>query len=214
MHDLWTGGLVRRSGDSGGGSLVAGKNWTFPQVAPNYRLPEILAALLASGLTRLEDETQIRADNGRYLDDLLESGPGTNILRRDEYVTRNSNHLYTFKYNADAFDGLPREKFVEAMSAEGFPVNIAYPRGCHKQPLFHDYKDKAEWPYNRFFGDSNVDYAAVECPVTDYLCANETIWLSGSYMLDAGHEGMDQVAEAVDKIRANTTELIGAVATR
>jgi hypothetical protein len=33
-------------------------------------------------------------------------------------------------------------------------------------------------------------------------------------MLDAGHEGMDQVAEAVDKIRANTTELIGAVATR
>ena len=212
LHDLWTGGLVQRSGDSGGGSFSAGKNWTFPQATPNYRLSEILAALLASGLTRLEDEIQIRADNGRYLDDLVEDHPGINIRRRDAYVTRNSQYIYIFKYHADEFDGLPRETFVKAMAAEGIPVNIAYPRGCHKQPVFHDYRDNADWPYNRFFGDSTVDYAAVECPVTDYLCESETIWLSGSYMLDAGREGMDQVAEAVDKIRANTAELMEAVA--
>jgi dTDP-4-amino-4,6-dideoxygalactose transaminase len=212
LHDLWTGGLVQRSGDTGGGSFIAGKDWTFPQVAPNYRLSEILAALLTSGLTRLEEETQIRADNGRYLDDLLEVGPLTKILRRDAYVTRNSHHIYTFKYNAGAFDGLPRGKFVEAMAAEGIPVNIAYPRGCHKQPVFHEYKDSTAWPYNRFPVDSNIDYAAVECPVTDYMCANETVWLSGSYMLDAGREGMHQVAEAVDKIAANRAELMGAVA--
>ena len=107
---------------------------------------------------------------------------------------------------------MPRAKFVEAMAAEGIPVNIAYPRGCHKQPVFHEYKDNEAWPYNRFPVDSNIDYAAVECPVTDYLCENETVWLSGSYMLDAGREGMHQVAEAVDKIAANRAELMGAVA--
>lgn len=211
LHDLWTGGLVQRSGDEGGGSFIAGKNWMFPQAAPNYRMPEILAALLSSGLTRLETETQSRADGGLYLDELLEGVSGIDILRRDDFITRNSHHIYTLKYRPGPFGDLPRLTFVEALKAEGIPVNVAYPRGCHKQPLFHEYNGKPEWPYNTFFGDREIDYGAMECPVTDFLCEHETIWLSGSYMLDGGRKGMEQVAEAVDKVKANRAELADAV---
>ncbi len=214
MHDLWTGGLVQRAGTRGGGSFVAGKDWTFPQAAPNYRLSEILAALLSSGLARLEGETQARADNGVFLDELLDATAGMQTLRKDAFVTRNAHHIFIFRYMEDGFDGLPRELFVNALSAEGIPANIGYPRGCHKQPLFLDPEGQKVWPYNRLQTDSEIDYEAMTCPNTDFLCKKETVWLSGSFMLDGGRTGMEQVVEAIEKIRANRTELAEVAVTK
>jgi len=46
------------------------------------------------------------------------------------------------------------------------------------------------------------------CPTTEHLCRDETVWLSGTFMLEAGREGMEQVGEAIEKIRENRHELI------
>ena len=207
LHDLWTGGLVQRSGDWGGGSFTSGTQWTFPQAAPNYRLAEILAVLLSSELTRLDEETQARADNGTYLKEILDATPGVKTLRHDPFVTRDSRHIFIFKYVGDGFDDLPRSQFAKALAAEGIPASMGYPRGCHRHPVFLDREGQRTWPYNRLLTEVPIDYASMACPRCDYLCENETVWLAGSYMLDGGRDGMEQVGEAIEKIRANRHEL-------
>ena len=207
LHDLWTGGLVQRAGDAGGGSFRAGTEWTFPHAAPNYRMSEILAALLGSQLTRLEAETRGRADAGRHLNELLAGTPGTAILRDDPRVTRDSRHIYIFRYAPDTFGGLPRRRFVEALAAEGIPAGRGYPRGCHRQPLFLERDEPPSSPYNRLLTDRPIDYHAMACPVADRLCADETVWLPGSFLLDTGRTGMEQTVEAIEKIRTHRAEL-------
>lgn len=207
LHDLWTGGLVQRSGDWGGGSFSAGKGWVFPQAAPNYRMPEILAALLSSQLTRLEDETQTRAENGDYLNSLLAGTPGVQPLRDDPCIARNAYHIFICRYRKEDFDGLSRDLFLKALGAEGIPAGGGYTRGCHQQPLFLDKEGQKSWPYNRPLTDREIDYASMSCPNTDYLCEEETIWISGSFILDGGRTGMEQVAEAVAKIDKHRAEL-------
>ena len=209
LHDLWTGGLVQRAGDWGGGSFNAGKGWQFPQAAPNYRISEILAALLSSQLKRLEAETQTRAENGDALNSLLAETPGIQILRRDPFIARNAYHIFIFRYMAETFDGLPLKAFVNALRAEGIPVGCGYARGCHREPLFLDPEGRKTWPYNRLLTDTEIDYASTSCPNTDYLCEKETVWLSGTFILDAGREGMEQAVEAIEKIRVNRYELKG-----
>jgi dTDP-4-amino-4,6-dideoxygalactose transaminase len=207
LHDLWTGGLVQRSGEWGGGSFISEGGWSFPQAAPNYRMSEILAALLSSQLTRLDAETGTRFENGAFLDGLLDRTEGVETLRKDPRITRNSYHIFIFKYHPESFGGLPREKFIKALGAEGIPTSKGYTRGCHQHPLFLDSKGREVWPYNRLLTDRAIDYRSMTCPHTDRLCTDQTIWLSGSFMLDAGREGMRQVVEAIEKIRGHRNEL-------
>ena len=207
LHDLWTGGLVQRSGEWGGGSFYSEGGWNFPQAAPNYRMSEILAALLSSQLTRLEGETQIRFENGTVLNELLSQTEGVESLRADARITRNAYHIFIFRYHAKAFGGLPRDQFVKALAAEGIPSSKGYVRGCHQHPLFVDAEGREAWPYNRLMTERAVDYGSMPCPNTDLLCEDQTIWFSGSFMLDAGRAGMEQVVEAIEKIRNNLHEL-------
>lgn len=207
LHDLWTGGLVQRSGEWGGGSFYSEGGWTVPQAAPNYRMSEILASLLSSQLTRLEAETQARFESGCHLNQHLDQTPGVQPLCLDLRITRNSYHIFIFRYKQEAFKGLPRDLFVKALNAEGIPTSKGYPRGCHKHPLFLDRTGHKNWPYNRPLTDKTIDYASMQCPNTDHLCENETLWLPGSFMLDAGREGVHQVIEAIEKIRTYSDEL-------
>ena len=207
LHDLWTGGLVQRSGDWGGGSFTAGSGWTFPQAAPNYRLAELLAALLGSRLRNLEAETQRRADNGNYLNGLLAETDGVGPLNHDPRITRNSYHIFIFKYWRDAWRDLDRELFVKALKAEGIPAGTGYKKACHRHPLFTDVGGRKIWPYNRPMTDRAVDYTKMDCPQADRVCDAETIWFTGSFMLDGSREEMERVVHAIEKIRRNRDEL-------
>ena len=207
LHDLWTGGLVQRSGDWGGGSFSAGRGWVFPQAAPNYRLSEILAALLSSQLTRAEHEAQVRAENGGYLNSLLAGVPGVQTLRNDSFITRDVYHIFICRYLQEEFGNLPRQVFLKALAAEGIPAGPGYAAACHQQPLFLDRSGAETWPYNRLLSDQKPDYTATSCPVAEYLCDEETVWLHGAFILSGGRGGMEQVVEAIEKIRAHRNEL-------
>ena len=40
--------------------------------------------------------------------------------------TRNAYHLYMFRYKSDEFSGMPRDKFLQALEAEGIPCSSGY----------------------------------------------------------------------------------------
>lgn len=204
LHDLWRGGIQREA--------IAGG---FPLVSWNYRLSEFQAALLLAGLERLEAQTQRRAANAAHLTRRLEAIAGIRTLRADPFVTRNAYHIYIFRYTGDTseagegFAGLPRERFLEALRAEGIPASPGYTQALHEHPMFRQparaLGEKAFAAFSHAYGRP-IDFRDVRCPVAERLCRAETIWLSQSLLLGEPAD-MDDVADAILKIRDHAGEL-------
>ena len=140
---------------------------------------------------------------------LLDDAEGLTPRREGAFATRVSHHVYMFRYDEAAFGGLPRERFIEAMNAEGIPVGGAYRLPLHRMGLFQNRDGELArfWPRND--GVPDLDYSAMSCPEAERLCAGETLWLTQSVFLDT-HEGMEQVLEAVEKVRDHAGEQLAA----
>ncbi len=181
-HDLWAGGMLEREGQIGQGSMRSGATWDYPVAASSNRMPTYQAVLLHRQLARLEEQTELRAANGAYLDGLLDDLEGIQPRRQDDWVTRNSQHLYICRY-----DG--------------------YGRALHRAALFQNRNGELARFWSRNDGVPDLDYADAPCPVAESLCAGETLWLSQNVFLDTP-EGMTQIASAIEKIRSSVHELL------
>jgi dTDP-4-amino-4,6-dideoxygalactose transaminase len=99
-------------------------------------MTELQAALLLAQLSRLDELTALRADNAAYLERCLEQLDGPVApLPRDSRITRQAYYYLALRYRPDRTGGLPRERLVEAVQAEGIPIGGAGPV-VHKSPLF------------------------------------------------------------------------------
>jgi dTDP-4-amino-4,6-dideoxygalactose transaminase len=170
----------------------------------NHRMTEMQGALLLSQLKRLRKQTERRDANGRYLNHELARVPGIKPMRRDPFATVVSHHLYLFRYDAAAFAGQPRDKFIAAMKAEGIPLSAGYPLPLYKQPLFlnKNFGPYTGWKHTR----PNLDYGRVSCPACEKACAGEVVWLPHPPLL-AGRRDMDDIVEAVAKVQRHAAEI-------
>ena len=78
------------------------------------------AVILSQQFDKLVKETEIRRANADYLSANLRQIPGITPMRLPEN-SRAVWHLYAMRYDAAQFNGLSREKFAQAVSAEGVP---------------------------------------------------------------------------------------------
>ena len=183
---------------------VPGGVWYEHHIAGgNYRLSELQGALLLAQLSRLESQTATRNANGLYLNEKLAQVPGIRPMAREVGETTHSYHLYMFRYDPAAFGGLPRERFLAALAAEGIPCSGGYRVGLYRQPLF------AEANFGPFTGYRRVrDHLAcdpADFPVTEKACA-EAVWLSQSMLL-GDRADMDDIVSAVWKVCEHWEEL-------
>lgn len=162
------------------------------RVGGNYRLTELQAAILIAQLTRLEAQTLKRQENARILNTELSKIPGITVQPQDERVTRRSYHLYCIRYEASQFGGLPRDKFVKALQAEGIPCSTGYVIPTYKNPCFQMMGDK---------------YKSVFCPVAEKLCSEEEIWLPHAMLLGP-EQDMRDVVTAFQKVHEHQKELM------
>src|SRR5574340_364991 len=103
----------------------------------NYRITEMQAALLRSRLRHLEAETELRWRNGRRLTAKLKQLPGVEPLDPEPGPgDRRAYHLYPVRLHSDQLDGLSRERFMEALSAEGVPCSAGYGQPLYQSPVF------------------------------------------------------------------------------
>jgi len=179
------------------------------ELAGDRRITPFQATLLQAQLERLEDQAQRRADNGSYLNDLLDDLEGIGVRRIDDFATRPAHHVYVFRYLPEAFKGLSRERFVEAMNAEGIPVSKGYRQPLHRTALFADVDGALARAWPRGDGTPDIDYAEVSCPHAERLCADETLFLAQSVLLD-DEAGMVQIADAIEKVREHAEALLAA----
>jgi len=169
----------------------------------NYRMTEFQAAILLVQLTRYDDQTKIRNENALYLSKELSKIEGIEPLKRDPEVTRHAYHLFIFKYHKETFEGLPREKFVEALNAEGIPCSKGYVP-LHKERFM--LKLSQDRLFSKIYGDK-ADYSKVNLPETEKACNEESVWIRQNALLGT-KEDMDDIIEAIVKIKENVNKIL------
>jgi len=187
------------------GRLPEGAWYEHYQPGGNYRMTEFQAGLLLNQLTRLEEQTKLRDRNGSYLNQRLVEIPGIRPLKRGLGETRHAYHLYIFRYRDSAFDGLPRDRFLKALTAEGIPNLSGYGKPIYRQELF---LKLVFGPYTGYqHSQPDLDYAGVYCPVSETACSEEACWLPQSVLLGS-EKDMDDIVGAISKIYENRRELL------
>lgn len=166
----------------------------------NYRITEFQAALLSSQLERLEEQHQRREKNIDYLAARLEGIDGLTPVKRDPRVTRFACYEYILRYRAEDFEGVHRDRFAQALGAEGIPCDPYFYTPIYHRHLFP--LRASEYPSCRKrYGDS-LDPQSVKCPVAEKAAYEEAIWFHHALFL-GGKEDMDDMICAIEKVKKN-----------
>ena len=170
----------------------------------NYRMTQAQAVLLLQQFEKLQKETAIRRANADHLSAHLKQILGITPVR----LPRNSRavwHLYPFRYDAAQFNGLPRDRFMKALQAEGVPCSHVY-----QEQYFDGLLDEAIgsrgykrlWRAERLkaYRDSFKDLKGNKqvCETTVAMTQN---------ILLADRSDMDHIIEAVRKIQTHSAAL-------
>ncbi|HUW57035.1 MAG TPA: DegT/DnrJ/EryC1/StrS family aminotransferase [Planctomycetota bacterium] len=187
-----------------------GRPWyEFHRLGWNYRITEFQAAILRCQLRNLDEQVQKRMANAGYLSGLLSQIDGMRPLRVDGRCTAHSNHIYMTRYDEETV-GLPRERLIEALVAEGIPAFSGYTFPLYRNPMFLNKRFiNGAFPLGTSYHD-DIDYAGFEgsCPVSERACDSEAVWLPQNMFLGS-RKDMDDVAEAVQKVLDHRSELTG-----
>ncbi len=171
------------------------------RIAGNYRMSQILAALLYVQFSRYPEQHRRRETNAAYLARRLAEIPGFTVLERKPQVTAHAQHLFIWRYDREAFRGLPRAKFIEAMHKEGIPISPGYSIPLYKQPVF------LEKNFDPKHAAQRVDFASIQCVATERACAEEALWLTQPILLGETTD-MDDIVAAALKVRDNAHLLL------
>ena len=170
----------------------------------NFRMQHFQAAMLLQQFDKLREDTARRRQNATRLASSLKEIPGIVPAR----LPANSQavwHLFPFRYEADKFQGLTRDKFIRAMRAEGIPCSAGY-----REQYFDGLLDEAiaSRGFKRLFGAKRLkDYrdSFQELKGNREVCAT-TVGLTQNLLL-AEPADIDHIGAAIRKIQAHAGEL-------
>jgi dTDP-4-amino-4,6-dideoxygalactose transaminase len=185
------------------GRMESGVWYAHYNLGTNARMTEFQAAVLLAQFERYPAAHQKRDQNARLLDRLLANHPGVNPLHEEAGVTSHARHLHILRYLPNAWDGLPKNKFLEAMKAEGVHLSAGYSIPLYEQPVL---KEKSFGSFSKWFADK-VDYASVHLRNTHAACYEQAIWILQSYLL-GNEEDMHDIVRAIEKIYEHRRELL------
>ena len=171
----------------------------------NYRLTEFQGNLLLAQMTRLVDQTNIRTQNADYLTKLLNEIPGIKPARLYDGTTRSAYHLYMFRYDKSHFAGMSRELFLKALDLEGVPCSSGYGMMNKSAYVTGLAKNKQ---YLKIYGEKfmNEWLERGQCPQNDILTSEQAVWFFQTMLLGT-RKDMDQIAEAIRKIRKYAADI-------
>jgi dTDP-4-amino-4,6-dideoxygalactose transaminase len=185
------------------GRIEDGGKYEHYIAAGNNRMTEFQGAILLCALKRLDEQTNIRWQNGEYFAQELDRIGGIPALKRDPRITKRGYYFYFLRYQPEHWGGMPRSRFLQALAAEGIHAGTAHNQPLYQNPMFLT----AKW--DRGDGDTYrkaVDYSKVSCPVAERVFESEVVALGKDFLMERAL--VDQVLEAIGKIKANLSELV------
>jgi len=170
----------------------------------NFRMQHFQAAMLLQQFDKLLQDTARRRENADRLSASLKEIPGIQPARLPEN-SRAVWHLYPFRYDADRFQGLRRDRFIKAMRAEGIPCSNGY-----QEQYFDGLLDEAinSRGYKRLFSARRLkEYrdSFQDLKGNREACAT-TVAMTQNLLL-AERADIDHIVEAIRKIQAHGAEL-------
>lgn len=170
----------------------------------NFRISEWQAAVLLGQLERLPEQLERREASAQRLNELLAELPGVRPLKRHDGVTRQSYYCYGFRFVPEEWDGITRDRFCEALSAEvGLDFGGVYEPLTHSS-LYQPHTKKRHRISDEYW--ARIDPHRCHLPNADRMASKEAVVTSHVNLLLPAAE-MDRIAEAVDRIYRNQAEL-------
>jgi dTDP-4-amino-4,6-dideoxygalactose transaminase len=170
----------------------------------NLRLTEFQAAVLLAQLERLPDQLARREANAGHLDAALAGIPGIRRLPPAARMTRRSYHMVILRVEENVL-GISRDRFLEALCAEGVPASKGWYQPLYRNRVFQDAHLGPAHGIRSPLAAKGVRYDAVVCPVCERVC-RDAIWISHQALL-ASESQVRQIADAVAKVVARAADL-------
>ena len=169
------------------------------------RMAEYQAAILLVQMKRLEEQTETRNENAKYLTSRIKDIPGIIPHKLYDGVTRAAYHLYPFRYRKELFHNVPRSRFLAALKAEGVPCSSGYDR-VNKNAFFENALQSKN--FQKAYSKERLDRCRQlnHCPDGDQL-SDEAVWFFQSLLIGTKSD-MDDIADAISKIYENRAELV------
>jgi len=167
----------------------------------NYRMTEMSAAVGMSQLAGIDQHVGQRAQIAQMLSRGIEGLEGLS----SPVVRRNCRHVYyVWAIRVDErVLGVSRERFSEALAAEGFPNFCGYVRPLYLLPLFQRRIAFGDYPFNL----TTRRYGKGMCPVTERLYEKELLCFENCmYEVHAGDA--ERMIEAIRKVHAERGALV------
>ena len=175
----------------------------------NMRMTNLQAALLQCQLERFDAQVETRERNTAHLVAGMKGINGIDPIPRDDRVTRWCFYYWDFRYIPDEFDGVPRNRFLEGLQAEGISCGV----GAHGQPIYREgpfadmaFFDQLGSARQGSLYEGEIDYSKVYCPNAEKVYEEEVCSFSHAMFL-GDIDDMERILEAFHKLRENTDEL-------
>jgi len=167
----------------------------------NLRMTELQSAVLQVQFRRYPELMARREKNAAHLTEQLQEIDGVSLLKNDPRITRSSIHLFIWRYDKTAFNNWPKDRFLDALRAEGIQCSPGYTLPLNVQPVF---KNQTFGPAGRKI-DLGIDYGSQVFPETEKACAEAAIWFNQNQFLGT-EKDMDDIAAAIQKIQKYADE--------
>ena len=167
-------------------------------------MQQFQAVMLMQQFDKLVQETAHRRENADYLTTQLKEIPGIQPARLPEN-SRAVWHLYPFRYDAKQFNGLTRNKFIQALNAEGIPSGAGYTEQYNDGLLDEAIASRG---FKRLFSAERLKAyrdSFQELKGNRQVCAT-TVAVTQNLLL-AQRADIDRIVEAIRRIRAHSAEL-------
>jgi dTDP-4-amino-4,6-dideoxygalactose transaminase len=167
-------------------------------------MSEFQAAAMMAQIDRLEEQAKTRDRNAAYLTKMLREKPGVAPATMYAGCTRNGYHLYMMRYQAEAMSGLPRDRFIEAVRAEGVPIAAGY-SALNRHPFLENTLNSR--PFRAVYSKKEIDHWRERnaCPANDRFC-EEGLWFAHTVLLGTQRD-MEEIVAAIRKVQRNADAL-------
>jgi dTDP-4-amino-4,6-dideoxygalactose transaminase len=184
---------------------IDGETGEITEASGNYRLTALQASVALPQLARLDEDTRRREEAAARLSAAVEGSPAFRPLECHSQVTRHAWAQFWLRCDEEA-GGVPRERVVEAVQAEGIPLFPGWPRPNYTLQVYTPAR-AAEWLRARGSGRDADHYGRTRLPHAERAAFQEALLLDFP-LLDAGPEGIRDAAEALAKVSERLEDLL------
>ena len=164
-----------------------------------YRMTEIEASIGIVQLSKLDSMNETRKTLANYLTEKLNSIEGLHHTKSED--VEHVYYVYALTYDEEKV-GISRERFCQALRAEGIPFFGGYVKPLYLNPL---YQERRAFAFKHYQG--NVNYNKGICPNTENLHDKKLI-LTPVVRPPATIQDMEDIVKSIEKILYFKKELI------